>query len=133
MAKKDEDGSPTLAEIKLDPRIVLLVEPNPERLKIAQDILKEVLVGSTITSIDDIDDAEEALDEDNFDTVIIDFGIEGVTTSDFVKVVNNAVDIELISFNIDNVDTNDDNNRFKLEPLKKLFEKEKVKKTEEGD
>ncbi len=133
MAKKDEDGSPTLAEIKLDPRIVLLVEPNPERLKIAQDILKEVLVGSTITSIDDIDDAEEALDEDNFDTVIIDFGIEGVTTSDFVKVVNNAVDIELISFNIDNVDTNDDNNRFKLEPLKKLFEKEKIKKTEEGD
>lgn len=133
MAKKDEDGSPTLAEIKLDPRIVLLVEPNPERLKIAQDILKEVLVGSTITSIDDIDDAEEALDEDNFDTVIIDFGIEGVTTSDFVKVVNNAADIELISFNIDNVDTNDDNNRFKLEPLKKLFEKEKIKKTEEGD
>ena len=133
MAKKDEDGSPTLAEIKLDPRIVLLVEPNPERLKIAQDILKEVLVGSTITSIDDIADAEEALDEDNFDTVIIDFGIEGVTTSDFVKVVNNEVDIELISFNIDNVDTNDDNNRFKLEPLKKLFEKEKIKKTEEGD
>lgn len=133
MAKKDEDGSPTLAEIKLDPRIVLLVEPNPERLKIAQDILKEVLVGSTITSIDDIDDAEEALDEDNFDTVIIDFGIDGVTTSDFVKVVNNEVDIELISFNIDNVDTNDDNNRFKLEPLKKLFEKEKIKKTEEGD
>ena len=43
----------------------------------------------------------------------------------------NDVDIELISFNIDNLDMNDDNNRYKLEPLKKLFEKEKTKKSEE--
>jgi len=131
VAKKEkdiDDGSITLAEIQLDPRTVLLVEPDPERLKIAEEILTEVLAESTITTIDDIDDAIDALDEDNFDTIIIDFAIEGVTQSEFVKVVNNDSDLELISFNIDNVDRNDDNNRFKLEPLKKLFEADKSKK-----
>lgn len=133
MAKKEDEGSLSLAEIKLDPRTVLLVEANEERLKIAEEILTEVLVGSTITTIDDIDDAIDALDEDNFDTVIIDFATEDVTDSEFIKVVNNDADIELISFNIDNLDMNDDNNRYKLEPLKKLFEKDKPKKSaEEG-
>lgn len=128
MAKKDDEGSLTLADIVLEPRTVLLVEPNEDRMKTSEEILTEVLVGSTITTIDDIEDAIDALDEDNFDTVIIDFAIEGVTESEFIKVVNNDADIELISFNIDNLDMNDDNNRYKLEPLKKLFEKEKSKK-----
>lgn len=128
MAKKDDEGSLTLADIVLEPRTVLLVEPNEDRMKTSEEILTEVLVGSTITAIDDIEDAIDALDEDNFDTVIIDFAIEGVTESEFIKVVNNDADIELISFNIDNLDMNDDNNRYKLEPLKKLFEKEKSKK-----
>lgn len=131
MAKKDDEGSASLAEIKLDPRTVLLVEPDTDRLKVSLEILTQVLVGSSITSIDDMEDAVDALEEDNFDTVIIDFAIEGVTASEFIKVVNNDVDIELISFNIDNLDMNDDNNRYKLEPLKKLFEKEKSKKSEE--
>ena len=123
---KDDVNGPVPAEAKLDAshRKILVVEPDEIRCEILLGIFKEVLTGAEFETTTDLE-AGQALWEDNpFDTVVVDFMNDGVTESEFVKALNNDPTTTLIAFTLDGIDLTDDKNKYRLDPVKKLFEVE---------
>ncbi|MGL1903698.1 MAG: hypothetical protein OCC49_16295 [Fibrobacterales bacterium] len=113
------------AERDYSQRKLLAIEPDDQKIAKLETVLGEILPGAAVTLVDDCDEAMEISDDNNFDTVVIDLQYEEFSSHEFVKMVNNDAEILLVSFKVDNVDMVDFQNRFKLEPLRKIFDNAK--------
>ena len=109
-------------------RSILLVEPDEAKAKAVEDILQLILPGVNLVQVDDCDEAMEVSTDGEFDTYIIDLQYDEFSTSEFIKDANNDSDVLLVAFDVTNIDPADYTNRFKLEPLKKLFDNDKNNK-----
>ena len=76
-------------------------------------------------------EALQKLDEELWDTFVVDFYNEGCSESEFVKKVNNYPDSILVALNLAPFTLPEERNRYKIEPLRKLFEIEKPKAEDE--
>ena len=121
-AKRD-DG-PVAPEAKLDAssRRILVCEPDSVRCEVLIGIFKEVRTGAHFEIAEEIEAAQTMWEEEAFDTVVVDFMNEGTSDSDFVKAINNDQDTILIAFSLYSIYLTDDKNKYRLDPVKKLFE-----------
>ena len=101
---------------------MLVLEPEETRRNLIEAVVMELSPGSTVATVEDVDEAVEALDEDDFDMVVLDFQNPGYSNSAFVKRVNNQENLLLVAINLDNLEPGDEKNRLKLDPFRKLFE-----------
>ena len=122
-ASKKDDG-PVAAEAKIDAssRRILVCEPDAVRCEVLIGIFKEVLTGAHFEIAEDIEAGQTLWEEEAFDTVVVDFMNDGTSDSEFVKAINNDSDTILIAFSLDSIDLTDDKNKYRLDPVKKLFE-----------
>jgi len=104
------------------PRRVLVVEPDETRRKLMVAIVCELMPGSSVQEAEDEDEAEVALEEDEFEMAILDLQVPGFSSSEFVRTVNNNESTILVSLNLNNLEPGDEKNKSKIDPLRKLFE-----------
>lgn len=115
-------------------RRVLVWEPDELHRKAAVEVLTTLLTGAFVQGVASEADALAALDKDTWDTFVVDFYTEGASASDFVKRVNNMPNAILVALSLANFTLPEERNRFKLEPLRKLFDIEKTQPADDlGD
>ena len=128
----DEEPNESNMESALVPRDytgrkVLLLELDDSHRSVTLEVLQELLTGASVKAVRSIEEGLKAMDQDDWDTYVVDLQEPGVSTSDFVKHVNNLVDSILVSIPFSTLVASEIRNRFKLEPLRKLFDIEKAK------
>jgi DNA-binding NtrC family response regulator len=104
---------------------ILLVDPDEDHAEVVMGLLQSVLAGAEIEHAIDTEEALEAISEETYDVVVIDLKVEGFSNSEFIKAVNNDPDTQLICFSLESLERIEEKNRYRLEPLKKLFEADK--------
>ncbi len=108
-------------------RKVLLWVVNDEHRPVMQEILLDLLTGAQVRAVATEAEGLQALDEDEWDSFVVDFMEAGVSASEFVKQVNNQPEAILVAIGYPAIAMGEERNRFKLEPLRKLFDIEKPK------
>ncbi len=105
-------------------RHILLWEEDETRRNMSLEFLSDLLTGATIRAYATEEEAIEALDEDDWDTFVIDLMNENVSSSEFVKRANNypAAILVAISFAFLELEERDP---VKLEQIRRLFDVEK--------
>jgi len=128
----EDDSSDVGVEAPLAPRDysgrkVLMLELDDAHRPLTLDVLQEMLTGANIKCARTIEEGLRIMDEDEWDTYVVDLQEPGVSVSDFVKQVNNLAEAILVSIPYQTIVAGELRNRFKMEPLRKLFDVEKVK------
>jgi len=108
-------------------RKILVLVKNAEYRSVMQEILLDLLTGAQVRSVGTEEEALEVLEEDEWDSFVVDFTETGVSESEFVKQVNNQPEAMLVAVSYPAICLGEERNRFKLEPLRKLFDVEKPK------
>jgi CheY-like chemotaxis protein len=126
----EEESNESNVESALAPRDysqrkVLLLELDDAHRPLTIEMLQEMLTGATIKAARTVEEGLKLMDEAEWDTYVVDLQEPGVSVSDFVKQVNNLADTILVSIPFHTIQAGEVRNRFKLEPLRKLFEIEK--------
>ncbi len=105
-------------------RHILLWEEDEARRNASLEFLTDLLSGAEIVAVATEEEAIEALDNDDWDTFVVDFMDEGVSDSEFVKCANNypASIVVAISFAFLELEERD---AAKLEQIRRLFDVEK--------
>ncbi len=113
-------------------RRVLIWEGDENRRNYAVEVISGLLTGAFVEGVATEAEALKKLDEELWDTFVVDFYNEGCSESEFVKKVNNYPDSILVALNLAPFTLPEERNRYKVEPLRKLFEVEKPKTEEES-
>lgn len=108
-------------------RRVLLWEGDENRRNCAVEVVSGLLTGAYVEGVATEAEALTKLDEELWDTFVVDFYNEGCSESEFVKKVNNYPNSILVALNLAPFTLPEERNRYKVEPLRKLFEIEKPK------
>jgi CheY-like chemotaxis protein len=104
---------------------LLVVEDNSETMGRILEVLNQVLVGGVMDSAESLEIAEEMIENNDYNHVVLDLRNEGYSNSELVKALNNSGQIKLIAFCMASLDLEDEENVYRLDPVKKLFEAEK--------
>ncbi len=133
----DEPANQDNIESALKPRDyssrrVLIWEADENRRKYAVEVVSGLLTGAYVEGVASEADALQKLDEELWDTFVVDFYNEGCSESEFVKKVNNYPNSILVALNLAPFTLPEERNRYKVEPLRKLFEIEKAKSEEDA-
>lgn len=108
-------------------RKILAWVVNNEQRPVMLEILLDLLTGAQIKAVATEEEALTVIEEEEWDSFVVDFTEPGVSTSEFVKQVNNLPDAMLVAISFPAIALGEERNRFKLEPLRKLFDIEKPK------
>ena len=114
-------------------RRILLWEGDENRRNCAVEVVSGLLTGAFVEGVATEAEALQKLDEELWDTFVVDFYNEGCSESEFVKKVNNYPNSILVALNLAPFTLPEERNRYKIEPLRKLFEIEKPKVESELD
>ena len=112
-------------------RRILLWEGDENRRNYALEVISTLLTGAFIEGVATEAEALQKLDEELWDTFVVDFYNEGCSESEFVKKVNNYPNSILVALNLAPFTLPEERNRYRIEPLRKLFEIEKPKAEDE--
>lgn len=128
----DEEVNESNLESALQPRDytgrkVLLLELDDSHRHLTLEALQEMLTGAVIGVAKTIEEGLDKLEEDEWDTFVLDLQEPTVSYSDFVKQINNLPETMVISIPFPTLVAGETRNRVKLEPLRKLFDIEKPK------
>lgn len=118
----DEPAGPVVHDYTS--RHILLWEEDDTRREACLEFLTDLLSGAEIEAVATEEEAIEALDNDDWDTFVVDFMDDGVSCSEFVKRANNypASIVVAISFAFLELEERD---ATKLEQIRRLFDVEK--------
>lgn len=114
-------------------RRILLWEGDENRRNCAVEVVSGLLTGAFVDSVATEEEALRKLDEELWDTFVVDFYNEGCSESEFVKKVNNYPNSILVALNFAPFTLPEERNRYKIEPLRKLFEIEKPKSADDAE
>ena len=116
-----------LVERDYSDRRILVLDLDQGQVNQSREVLEDLLTGAVIKSTSSIEEAENLAEAEEFDTFVVDFQQPSVSTSDFIKEINNNPDANLIGLGFSTFSLSEEERlRFKLEPLRKLFESEKI-------
>ena len=117
----------TLAPVVRDysERRVLIWEEDDARRGACLEVLSDLLVGATIKAVKTEAEAMEQIENEDWDTFVVDFYTEGVSSSDFVKCANNYPGSILVAINMAPLTLPDERDPAKTELLRRLFDIEK--------
>ena len=106
-------------------RRILVWEEDDARRNACLEVLSDLLVGATIKAVKTEDEANEQIENDDWDTFVVDFYTEGVSSSDFIKSVNNYPGSILVAISMGPLTLPDERDPAKTELLRRLFDIEK--------
>lgn len=121
----DDPGlDPSLTPTDTSERLILVVDEEGQRRLETVAIIKQILPNAEIEVANDPEEAEEMMEEVEFDTYVVNFLMPGYSSSTFVKAVANHPDHPLlIGFAADKMsDAVDPKKGLKIIPLKRLFD-----------
>ena len=81
-------------------RRILIWEDDDSHREACLEVLTDLLVGATIKAVKTEAEAQEQLENDDWDTFVVDFYTEGVSESDFIKSANNYPGSILVAINM---------------------------------
>ncbi|MBQ9225834.1 MAG: hypothetical protein IJ177_06550 [Fibrobacter sp.] len=106
-------------------RRILIWEDDDARRNACLEVLSDVLVGAFFKAVKTEAEAMEQIENDDWDTFVVDFYTEGVSSSDFVKCANNYPGSILVAINMAPLTLPDERDPAKTELLRRLFDMEK--------
>ena len=126
----DESGLPVqelkeaLTPVSHAERSILIVDEEGQRRNETETIVKQILPNATIDSANDPEEASLYMQNNEYDTYVVNFLMPGYSSSAFVKDICNHPDRPLlIGFAADKMsDAVDPKKGLKIIPLKRLFE-----------
>ena len=129
LPKKNEEEDYLQGEItpvSTAERQILVVDEEGSRRSETVTIINKILPNATVEIADDPEEAQEVMEQGEFDTYVVNFLMPGFSSSQFVKDVCNHPDRPLlIGFAADKMsDAVDPKKGLKIIPLKRLFELE---------
>ena len=106
-------------------RQILIWEEDDARREACLEVLTDLLVGATIKPVKTEAEALEQLENEDWDTFVVDFYSEGVSESEFIKRVNNYPGSILVAISMGPLTLPDERDPSKTELLRRLFDMEK--------
>jgi hypothetical protein len=106
-------------------RQILIWEEDDARRDACLEVLTDLLVGATIKPVKTEAEALEQLDNEDWDTFVVDFYSEGVSESEFIKRVNNYPGSILVAISMAPLTLPDERDPSKTELLRRLFDMDK--------
>ena len=106
-------------------RRILIWEEDDTRRGACLEVLSDLLVGATFKAVKTEEEAMEQIENDDWDTFVVDFYTEGVSSSEFVKCANNYPGSILVAINMAPLTLPDERDPAKTELLRRLFDMEK--------
>lgn len=106
-------------------RRILIWEEDDTRRGACLEVLSDLLVGATFKAVKTEAEAMEQIENDDWDTFVVDFYTEGVSASEFIKCVNNYPGSILVAINMAPLTLPDERDPAKTELLRRLFDMEK--------
>ena len=106
-------------------RRILIWEEDDTRRGACLEVLSDLLVGATFKAVKTEEEAMEQIENDDWDTFVVDFYPEGVSSSEFVKCANNYPGSILVAINMAPLTLPDERDPAKTELLRRLFDIEK--------
>ena len=103
-------------------RRILVWEEDDARRNACLEVLSDLLVGATIKAVKTEDEANEQIENDDWDTFVVDFYTEGVSSSDFIKSVNNYPGSILVAISMGPLTLPDERDPAKTDLLRRLFD-----------
>ena len=103
-------------------RRILVWEEDDARRNACLEVLSDLLVGATIKAVKTEAEANEQIENDDWDTFVVDFYTEGVSSSDFIKSVNNYPGSILVAISMGPLTLPDERDPAKTELLRRLFD-----------
>lgn len=103
-------------------RRILIWEEDDTHRNACLEVLSDLLVGATIKAVKTEAEATEQIENDDWDTFVVDFYTEGVSSSDFIKSVNNYPGSILVAINMGPLTLPDERDPAKTELLRRLFD-----------
>ena len=106
-------------------RRVLIWEDDDVHRNACLEVLSDLLVGATIKAVKTEEEALEQIENEDWDTFVVDFYTDGVSSSDFIKSVNNYPGSILVAINMGPLTLPDERDPAKTELLRRLFDMER--------
>ena len=106
-------------------RQILIWEEDDARREAGLEDLTDLLVGATIKPVKTEAEALEQLENEDWDTFVVDFYSEGVSESEFIKRVNNYPGSILVAISMGPLTLPDERDPSKTELLRRLFDMDK--------
>jgi len=121
----EEESSGTVVRDYSDRRI-LMWEDDDARREACLEVLTDLLVGATIKAVKTEAEAQEELENDDWDTFVVDFYGEGVSESEFIKSANNYPGSILVAINMGPLTLAEERDPARTELLRRLFDVERA-------
>ena len=107
-------------------RRVLIWEEDDSHREACLEVLTDLLVGATIKAVKTEAEAQEQLENDDWDTFVVDFYTEGVSESDFIKNANNYPGSILVAIAMGPFTLPEERDPVRTELLRRLFDVERA-------
>lgn len=107
-------------------RRILIWEDDDERRNACLEILTDLLVGATLKAVKTESEAQEQLENDDWDTFVVDFYADGVSSSNFIKSANNYPGSILVALNMGPFTLPEEREPANTESLRRLFDIERA-------
>lgn len=115
-----EDSAPVVRDYS--ERRILIWEEDDARRNACLEVLSDLLVGATIQAVKTEAEALEQMENDDWDTFVVDFYTEGVSVSDFIKQANNYPGSILVAISMGPLTLPDERDPVRTELLRRLFD-----------
>lgn len=119
-----DEGSETPASRDYSARKILIWEEDDAHRTKKLEFLTDLLAGAEIRAAATEAEAIAALNEDDWDTFVVDFSNENASSSEFVKLANNYPASILVALSLTFLELDEADNT-KLEQIRRLFDIEK--------
>ncbi len=123
--EEESEGSAPVVRDYSDRRI-LVWEEDDGRREACLEVLTDLLVGATFKAVKTEAEAQEQLENDDWDTFVVDFYSDGVSASEFVKNANNYPGSILVAINMAPLTLPEERDPSRTELLRRLFDVERA-------
>ena len=107
-------------------RRILIWEDDDARRDACLEVLTDLLVGATIKAVKTEAEAQDQLENDDWDTFVVDFYTEGVSESEFIKNANNYPGSILVAINMGPLTLAEEREPARTELIRRLFDVERA-------
>lgn len=122
---EESEGSAPVVRDYSDRRI-LVWEEDDGRREACLEVLTDLLVGATFKAVKTEAEAQEQLENDDWDTFVVDFYTDGVSSSEFIKNANNYPGSILVAINMAPLTLAEEREPARTELLRRLFDVERA-------
>lgn len=107
-------------------RCILIWEEDDARREACLEVLTDLLVGASFKAVKTEAEAQELLENEDWDTFVVDFYSEGVSESEFIKNANNYPGAILVAINMAPLTLAEEREPARTELLRRLFDVERA-------